>query len=202
MESWGVELFELAGLGESITMMECSAHDGMHAWEDHVLVECLNVADDEPVADGEIGELVVTVLTDPFLPMIRYRTDDLISINRKRCACGRTHARLKVVGRKGDQMLVAGRPILPNELQPIIEAERAARAGLFQIIKSDEQMDFLHLRIGHDPAALSGSPEALRGRLREAIEDRLAVRVEIDLVLDADLLKLGPPHKIPRVTSC
>jgi phenylacetate-CoA ligase len=182
-------------------MVDCRAHDGMHAWEDHVLVECLDTRDDSPVADGDVGELVVTVLTEPFQPMIRYRTDDLVTLNRTRCLCGRTHARVKIVGRRSDQILVAGKAILPRDLQGAIENERATRAGLYQIIRSAPEMDRLRVRVGYDEAAHRDAPEALVERLTEAVANATGVPVDIELTPNADLLKLGPPHKIPRVAK-
>jgi phenylacetate-CoA ligase len=201
IRSWRLELHEMTGLGESISTVECSAHAGMHAWEDHVLVECLHPVDARPVKDGEVGELVVTALTDTLSPAIRYRTDDMITVDRSPCACGRTHARIRILGRVGDQTIVAGRVILPRELQSIIEAERATRAGLFQIVRPAAAMDSLRIRIGHDPEALSESAASLSARLRAALSAALQVPVQIELVADAALLKLGPPHKIPRVTK-
>ena len=51
----------------------------------------------QPVADGEVGELVFTTLTKEGLPLLRYRTKDLTSIDRTACACGRTSARTQFV---------------------------------------------------------------------------------------------------------
>lgn len=201
VRSWGLDLFEVSGLGESLTLVECPAHDGMHAWEDQALIECLDVRDDSPVADGEVGELVVTVLNDPFQPMVRYRTDDLVTVARGPCACGRTHARIRIVGRKSDQTFVAGKPVMPRDLQLAIEGQRASRAGLFQIIRFADEMDTLRIRIGYDPAALAGTIEAHGEALRDALETAVGVPVEVLLTPDAELLKLGPPHKIPRVAK-
>jgi phenylacetate-CoA ligase len=198
---WGLELFSVGGLGDSVTMVDCRAHDGMHAWEDHVLVECLDVRDDSPAADGAVGELVVTVLTDPFLPLIRYRTDDLVTVKRDRCICGRTHARIHVVGRRTDQILVAGKPILPRDLQLVIESDRPTRAGLYQIIKYAPQMDVLRVRIGYEEAAHAGPLDVLAHRLRDALAAALGLVVEVELTPNAELLKLGPPHKIPRLAK-
>jgi phenylacetate-CoA ligase len=199
VQGWGLELFEVGGLGDSVTMVDCRAHDGMHAWEDHVMVECLAPQDDAPVSEGAVGELVVTVLTDFFLPLIRYRTDDLVTIKRDRCVCGRTHARIRIVGRRSDQVIVSGKVILPRDLQLVIEADRPTRAGLYQIIYSAPHMDVLRVRIGYEPEAHQGPLETLSERLRHALEEALGLAVEVELTLNAELLKLGPPHKIPRV---
>ncbi len=201
VRSWGLQLYELGGLGESSVMVTCFANDGMHAWEDHVLVECLDAHTDEPVADGSVGELVVTVLTDPFQPLVRYRTDDLVTLKRDVCGCGRTHARLKIIGRKSDQVVVAGRAILPRDLQTVIEADRPTRAGLYQIVRYAPQMESLRVRIGYEAQAHEGPVQNLADRLQEALAEALAVAVEVEMTLNENLLKLGPPHKIPRITN-
>ena len=201
VQGWGLELFNVGGLGESITMVDCRAHDGMHAWEDHVIIECLDPQGDQSVPDGAVGELVVTVLSDPCLPMIRYRTDDLVTVKRGRCPCGRTHARIKIIGRKSDQLIVAGKAVLPRDLQLIIEAHRPTRAGLYQVVKYGGQMEMLRVRIGYEQNAYKGTLNALGDQLRDSLADALSIPVQVEMTPNEELLKLGPPHKIPRVAS-
>ncbi|MET0377468.1 MAG: hypothetical protein ABW049_00650 [Spongiibacteraceae bacterium] len=106
-----------------------------------------------------------------------------------------------MIGRKGDQILVRGRRILPLHIRALVESRHETAAGLFQIVKRSQEMDILVLRVGHNPARLSGVPDALIGWLQDQLGKTLEVPVKVELVLDDDLLKLGPPHKIPRVTK-
>ncbi len=198
--SWGLELFELTTLGDVCSAVQCRVHDGMHAWEDLALVENLD-DDGRPVPDGEIGELVVTSLTDRHAPMIRFRTEDLVRMDHGPCVCGRTHARFWPLGRKGDQILVEGRSILPRDIQPLVEAERATRACLFQIVRPKRELNELRLRVGYESSALQSSTSALAARLTERLTVALQVAVAVELIPNEELLKLGPPHKIPRVTK-
>lgn len=200
-QSWGVNLYEMMALGDVSIAIECEMRDGCHPNEDLALVECLDPQGTEPVADGEVGELVVTMLADPLLPLIRFRTDDLMIVNRSPCGCGRTHLRYKMVGRKSDQIIVKGKSVLPMNLRTAIEDEVESRAGLFQIIRPHRQSEELRLRIGHNPEALRSSPEEFGRRLKDKLEKLLELPVWIELVPDAELLRLGPPHKIPRVTK-
>ncbi|MDB5430138.1 MAG: phenylacetate--CoA ligase family protein [Caulobacter sp.] len=200
-KSWGLEIFETTSLGDIAGATECRVHDGHHAWEDIALVECLHPVTEEPVADGEIGEMVVTALTDRFMPLIRYKTDDLITADRSPCACGRTHMRFKPVGRKGDQIIIDGLSIMPRDVLEVVENHTETRAGLFQVIRPSREMDELRVRIGFDATRLEGAQEALASRLVEHLQAKIGVTVVVELTLNEELLKLGPPHKIPRVTK-
>ncbi|MAZ90070.1 MAG: CoF synthetase [Cellvibrionaceae bacterium] len=201
VESWGLEIFELSSLGDIATTMECKAHDGMHTWEDLALVEHLDPEKNEPVADGTRGELVVTALADDVGPLIRFRTDDLISFTRQPCTCGRTHGRLKPLGRKGDEMLIQGKSILPIDIFPLIGNVKETSSGLFQLIRPQREADILNLRVGYDQNSLETPTDELAGRLTDLISSKLDIPVNIHLTDNAELLKNGPPNKIPRVTK-
>src|SRR5512135_3481995 len=82
---------------------ECLERNGMHIAEDHFVVECLDPTTLEPVPEGVPGELVFTTLTKEALPLLRYRTRDIASLDRSPCPCGRTGARMsRVIGRSDD----------------------------------------------------------------------------------------------------
>lgn len=200
-QGWGLELFEVMNLGDVSIAVECPMHDGAHPHEDLALIECLQPEGSDPMPDGAVGEMVVTMLADPMLPLIRFRTDDLVVIDRTRCGCGRTQMRYKMMGRKSDQLFVKGVQILPAALRPLIDSEIESRAGLFQIIKPSATAEVLRLRVGHNPANLQTSAVDYQARLERKISGALSVDVSVELVSDAELLKLGPPHKIPRVAK-
>ena len=94
----GVTATNIYGLTEIIgpgVAQECpEAKDGLHIQEDHFLPEIIDPQTQQPLPDGERGELVITTLTREALPVLRYRTGDLTSIRRERCSCGRTTARM------------------------------------------------------------------------------------------------------------
>ena len=91
---------------------------GAHVNEDHFLVEVVDPKSGEPVADGEVGELVFSTLTKEALPLLRYRTGDLASLTREPCACGRTFARMsRVLGRTDDMLIIRGVNVFPSEIE-------------------------------------------------------------------------------------
>jgi phenylacetate-CoA ligase len=198
--SWGVELFEHTGIGDVTAAFECRAHDGLHVWEDTALVEGIDPEGGGPTPTEDRCELVATSLLNRTAPLVRYRSDDLVRIVREPCVCGRTHARVWPIGRKGDEVVVDGKPVLPIDVWAAVESVDACAMGLFQVIRAAPRSDTLALRVGYAPAyerALAAVEEDVRG----AVNDALGIVPQVELVPDATLLRLGPPHKIPRVTT-
>ncbi len=116
----GIEVFDIYGMTETGGVgtlgLDCCAHDGIHVWEDHYIIEIIDQETGKQVPDGQIGELVVTSLTREALPVIRFRTGDLTRIlSRDKCACGRTHVRIApIVGRLDDMLIVKGVNFFPR----------------------------------------------------------------------------------------
>jgi len=120
----GVRAYDNYGLSEIMgpgVAVECEAQDGLHAWEDHFLLEIIDPETGEAVPDGKAGELVITTLTKEALPMIRYRTRDITALERKRCACGRTHARIRrLTGRSDDMLIIRGVNVYPSQVESVL----------------------------------------------------------------------------------
>ncbi len=109
---------EMSGPGVAF---ECKNQNGLHIWEDSYIVEIIDPETLEPVADGEIGELVLTTLDREAMPLIRYRTRDLTRVITGECSCGRTHRRLdRFKGRSDDMFIVKGVNIFPMQIEKIL----------------------------------------------------------------------------------
>ncbi len=100
-EAWGHaqvrDVYAMEELG--VLAAECEAADGLHGFEDHFIYEVIDPANGDVLEPGEKGELVVTTLRTEAMPLLRYRTGDLVIINDEPCPCGRTHLRLHVLGK-------------------------------------------------------------------------------------------------------
>ena len=100
---------------------ECQYQDGTHLWEDFFLPEIVNPDTLEPVAPGEVGELVITSLCKEAMPILRYRTSDLTSLNYEPCKCGRTAVRMgKVLGRSDDMLIIRGVNVFPSQIETVL----------------------------------------------------------------------------------
>ena len=122
----GIEAFDIYGMTETGGVgtlgMDCRAHNGIHAWEDHYITEVIDPDTKKPVADGEMGEITITALTREALPVIRFRTGDISRvISREKCACGRTHLRIApVTGRLDDMLIIKGVNFFPRQVEQVL----------------------------------------------------------------------------------
>lgn len=104
---------------------ECSERRGHHLNEDHLLPEIVDPETGEPLGEGEEGELALTTLTKEGMPLIRYRTRDITTLDYSACGCGRTLVRMARVRRRSDDMLIVrGVNVYPQQIEHILlEAE-------------------------------------------------------------------------------
>ena len=119
----GVKAYNCFGMSEMNgpgVAFECTEQNGLHIWEDYVIVEIIDPVTLEPVPDGTIGELVLTTINREAMPLFRYRTRDLTRIIPGTCPCGRTHKRLdRFKGRSDDMIILKGVNIFPIQIEKI-----------------------------------------------------------------------------------
>jgi phenylacetate-CoA ligase len=150
----GIDAVDIYGLSEVMgpgVANECvETKDGPTIWEDHFYPEIIHPDTGEPVADGELGELVFTSLTKEALPIIRYRTRDL---TRLLPGTARTMRRMeKITGRSDDMMIVRGVNVFPTQIEELI-LKRPELAPHYQCILTREgPMDNLKVAVETRPA--------------------------------------------------
>ena len=181
-------------LGNTIAAVECRQGDGGHTWEDLVHVEVRDPDTHELVADGEIGELIVTTLQERAMPLLRFRTEDLVRYTSQRCGCGRTHGRIWTLGRLGDGVSIAGKTVLPATLFPVVGRVEEARDGIFQFIVEDDGSVALRVgcRVGRDS-------DVVRRELTQHVGEFLGVDCPVTMVDPDDIIKTGSGIKFPRI---
>lgn len=186
---------DIYGLSEVIgpgVAMECvEAPGGLHVFDDHFLPEVVDPDRGTPVPDGELGELVLTTLTKRAMPVLRYRTGDVTSLQRGTCLCGRTHPRVgRIEGRTDDMLIVRGVNVFPREIEAVVLDEPGV-AGTYALVL-DRRATLVRLVVhaelaaagsAHDPASAQAEAEAVGRRLRARLAERL--RVTADVVLHA-----------------
>jgi phenylacetate-CoA ligase len=182
---WGAECFDDIGSTEISNFgFECLAHEGTHVIEGMFLAEVVDPETLAPLADGEVGELILTNLCCESVPLIRYRTRDLVRFNRATCACGRTSLRLEggVLGRSDDMFHFAGVNVFPAQLQELLhQVDELSQE--YQLVVPP-QGSGRHLRIRVEPARASlaaSRVEAARERLVEAVKYRIGITPQVDV---------------------
>jgi len=178
-------LTEVMGPGVSV---ECPYKCGMHVWEDHFLVETIDPSTGEQVPYGETGEMVITTLTKEAQPVIRFRTRDIVSLNRDTCECGRTMARMsRVTGRSDDMLIVRGVNVFPSQIESVLLAIEGVEPHYLIVVdrqhvfKSDELEIWVEVsdRVFSDEMQ---KMEKLEKRLRDEMDSVLGISARIKLV--------------------
>ena len=176
-------LSEMNGPGVAF---ECLAQNGMHVWEDSYIAEIIDPVTGKPVADGEVGELVMTTLTRRGMPVIRYRTRDLTRILPGECPCGRKHHRIdRILGRVDDMFIIKGCNIYPMQIEQILMAFPEVGENYLIILERVESMDQIRVQVEirnehfvEDMRSLM----SLQKRISQRLRDEILVTPKIDLV--------------------
>jgi phenylacetate-CoA ligase len=164
-EAWGAKCGDTAGMTELGTIMifECSHQPGgTHIIEDHFIEEVLNPASDEPVGYDELGERVVTSFGRGFIPVIRYRTKDMvIKVPASTCSCGRTWDLYDggIRGRWDDMKLVRGTNVYPRAVEAIVREYPAIDEFQIYIWRRDDLQDEITTRVELKPGHEAEWPE-------------------------------------------
>ena len=170
---WGAKCGDTAGMTEigTIFAFECAEQPGgTHIIEDHMYEEVINPASGEPVKYGELGERVVTSFGRGLMPLIRYRSGDIVMrVPHSNCRCGRTTDIYEggIRGRFDDMKLIRGTNVYPRAVESIVREHDSIDE--FQIyVWHDENniRDEITVRLELKPASQIGWPE-LSERLRK-----------------------------------
>ncbi len=188
-EQLGILAFNNYGLSEVIgpgVSGECPARTGMHIQEDHFLVECVAPETLEPVPDGQPGELVFTAMTKQAMPILRYRTRDIATLDRSLCPCGRTTVRMsRVVGRTDDMLIIRGANVFPSMIEEaLLRVEGTAPHYLIEVDRPgtlDEVDVYVEIRAEDFSDQMSRMQE-LRDRIGREIHSVAGIRVKVHLV--------------------
>ena len=178
-EQWGAKAFDTAGMTEIGTIMvfECSEQPGgTHIIEDHMIEEVLDPATLEPVPYGERGERVVTSFGRGAIPLIRYRTGDLVcKVPASSCTCGRGFDIYEggILGRVDDMKIVRGTNVYPRAIEAIVR--EFPEIDEFQTVITHEGIrDEITLRVEMKPnwgdEQWDGLVDSLHRRLAHAHE--------------------------------
>lgn len=187
-ENYG--LSEIMGPGIS---GDCHMRCGMHIAEDHFIPEIIDPKTGETLPPGEEGELVLTTITKEGLPILRYRTRDITSLNYEPCPCGRTLVRMsKVQGRTDDMLIIKGVNVFPSQIESVLMSIDEVGPHYEIVIRREKYLDVLEINIEVSDARLLDKFSAL-----EALENKIRQKLKTILQIDAKV-NLVEPHTLKR----
>jgi phenylacetate-CoA ligase len=173
-------LSEMNGPGVAF---ECTYKNGMHLWEDNFIMEIIDPDTREIVPEGEKGELVLTTLCREAMPILRYRTRDIVMIIPGRCKCGRTHRRIsRIIGRSDDMIIIRGVNIFPQQIERVLMGIKAV-AQNYQIVL--EAYDQMTVRVEISKDLFDGRVEHLvnlQNDITEKLRSEILVKPKVELL--------------------
>jgi phenylacetate-CoA ligase len=194
-EAWGAQCGDTAGMTELGTIMifECDRQPGgTHIIEDHFIEEVVNPNTGEEVGYGELGERVVTSFGRGLIPVLRYRTKDMVmKVPYSTCSCGRTGDLYEggIRGRWDDMKLIRGTNVYPRAVESIVREHDAIDEFQVYIWRRDDIRDEITIRVEVKPGREAEWPQ-----LEQELRDELA-RAHEGLHF---LIELMEPGSLPR----
>lgn len=172
---------------------ECQYKNGMHISEDAFIAEIIDPETCQVLPPGSVGELVLTSISKEALPMIRYRTRDITSLDYATCECGRTMVRMKkTMGRSDDMLIIKGVNVFPSQIEEVLVAIEGCKPHYQLVVDRKGALDVLEVCIEVTENIFFDEMKKQRAFL-EMVEKR------IDSVLGVSVtVKLVEPNSIPR----
>lgn len=176
-------LTEIMGPGIAL---ECPVQDGLHVMEDHFYPEIIDSETQEVLDDGEKGELVLTNLTREGMPIIRFRTKDVTSLQREPCSCGRTMVKMdRITGRTDDMLKIRGVAVFPSQIEKALLKMDGIEPHYQIIATRPHHLDELEVRVETSPKLFSDEVKELVGikkKIEGYIHNEIGLRVKVTLV--------------------
>ena len=129
---------------------ECENFNGGHHQPELIIVEFLN-DNNQPVAEGEAGEVTITTLGVKGMPLLRFKTGDICFHTKVKCGCGRQTMRLSpVIGRKGQMIKFKGTTLYPSALYDVLDNIADVKNYIIEVYTNDLGTDSIRVVVGSD----------------------------------------------------
>lgn len=179
---------ELQGPGVAFESLQSPGH--MFINEDYFYPECIDPYTGQTVPEGEVGELVFTTLVKEAVPVIRYRTGDLASLQRIDDPAGRTLITMsRIVGRSDDMLVIRGVNVFPSEIEAVLLTDDRVSTAYTLVIDERGNMPTLTAVTEPMPDVPASQIDPMLGQLKYALKERLGISCQV---------VLSPPGGLPR----
>jgi len=201
-----IKALDIYGLSEIVgpgVAMECAAREGSHIFEDHFYPEIIDPESGEVLPDGEEGELVLTTLSKEAMPMMRYRTRDITSLDPGQCSCGRTLRRIRrITSRSDDMFIIRGVNVYPSQIETALLSIEGTLPHYQIILRRENNLDTLEVQVEINANLASDTVSgitALEKRIAKNLEQIVGIHAIINLVQPETLQR--SEGKIQRVSD-
>lgn len=184
-----INAHDIYGLSEVMgpgVACDCRFHKGLHVYEDHFLPEIIDPETFAPMQAGETGELVFTTITKEGLPLLRYRTRDLTSIDYAVCECGRTLARIsRFKGRSDDMLIIRGVNVFPSQIEAALLEMGETTPHYMMVVDRVNNLDTLEVQVEVEERFFSDEIkelEKLTKKIATVIQHAIGLAVKVKLV--------------------
>ena len=192
----GIDALDIYGLTEICgpgVAFECLEKHGMHINEDHVVAEVIDPVTEQPLPCGTPGELVFTTITKEGMPMLRYRTHDICTLDDTPCACGRTLVRMgRITGRTDDMIVVRGVNVFPTQIESVLVGMEGVAPHYMLVVDRVNSADVLEVQVEMTEDMVSDTVSHI-----QQIEHTIHERIKSVVGISAGV-KLVTPKSIPR----
>ncbi len=193
MDITALDIYGLSEIMGPGVAMECQAKQGSHIFEDHFIAEIIDPDTGEALPYGQRGELVLTTITKEGIPLLRYRTRDISTLHPEKCACGRTHMRMKrVTGRTDDMLIIRGVNVFPSQVESVLLEFGETEPHYLLVVDRKGDLDDLEIWVELSEKMFFDEVkqlEKLESRIRHKLLSVLNINVKIKFV---------EPRTIPR----
>lgn len=182
-EKWNIQLFSTYASTEmSTAFTECEFQVGGHQHPELIITEILD-DEENPVKNGESGELTITTLGVEALPLLRFKTGDLVKAHYEPCQCGRNTMRLgPVVGRKQQMIKYKGTTLYPPAMNDILNDFEGILCYQIVIQSNEIGLDEIIIKISTERDG-----DSFEGEVRDHFRAKLRVSPKIEII-DFDVL--------------
>jgi len=192
-DTWDMDVHDIYGLTEMCgpgVSTDCDFHNGLHLWEDHFLVECIDPKTLEAVDLEEEGEIVLTTLTKEGMPLLRFRTRDIAKLyDQITCECGRTHIKhTSIKGRSDDMVIIRGTNIFPGQIESVLMNDKNVGGNWRMYITTENNIDVLTIEVEVKKQISIKDINKLEQKLKNDIRS---------VIVFTPIIRVLPPNSIP-----
>lgn len=186
---WDIELFSTYASTEMSTAFnECEMHNGGHHHPELIIAEILD-ENNLPVSDGEVGELTITTLGVEAMPLLRFKTGDMVQAYNEPCKCGRNTLRLgPVVGRKKQMIKYKGTTLYPPAMYNILNDFSEVESYIIEIFHNELGTDEILIKI-----ASENTSEELLLKIKDHFRAKLRVAPKVEFAAAAEMESIRFP---------